>query len=116
MSEQQNVSPLHDLDQLASTFLDLADKIAQLTAQQDHIKDQLRDLGVGKHSSPSGIPITIQAPSRFLNTSRAWAMLTPAQQALCMSPDYKKARAQLPPVLLEQCMDPGNGNPVVKVG
>ena len=115
MSEQP-VTPLRDLDQLATTFLELADKIAQLTAQQDHIKDQLRDLGIGKHLSPAGIPITIQAPSRFLNTSRAWAMLTDEQKAACMSPDYKKARAQLPAVLLEQCMDPGNGNPVVKVG
>lgn len=115
MSEQP-VTPLHDLDQLASTFIELADKIAQLQAQQDHIKDQLRDLGVGKHSSPSGIPITIQAPARYLNTERAWGMLTRQQQNACMSPDYKKARAQLPPVLLEQCMDEGTGKPIVKVG
>lgn len=113
---EPSVTPLHDLDRLASTFLELADQIAELQSQQDHIKAQLRDLDVGKHTSPSGIPISIEAPRRSFNSERAWSMLNPDQQAVCMSPDARKVKAQLPAVLLDACMDEGTGQPIVKVG
>jgi len=114
MTEHATPIPLHTIDQLVDTYLDLADQVAQLTAQQAHIKDQLRDLGIGQHKA-SHATVAVRPPNRYLNVDKAWNMLTPAQQALCTSPDGKKVRSQLPSVLLEQCMEAGKGDPIVSV-
>lgn len=112
----QPAQPIRDVDQLVDLYLDIKDKITQLTSQADTIKAQLRGLGVGEHATTSGIKVVVREPNRYLNVERAWAMLTPDQQALCMSPDPRKVRSQLPSVLLEQCMDAGKGDPIVTVG
>lgn len=109
-------TPLHDVDQLVDTYLDIADRIKQLTDQQNHIKDQLRDLGVGEHQTSGGVPIVVREPNRKFNLDRAWLMLTHQQQQLCTSPDAGKVKKQLPGVLLDQCMDPGTGATIVSVG
>jgi len=109
---------------------DTADQItstaARITELQDHanqINDEIRSLKielaallpVGSHKT-AGVTVTISSPSRRFNTDRAWSMLTPEQQAICVSPDPKKIKAQLPGTLVDACMDPGKGDPVIKIG
>lgn len=111
----QPAQPLHDLDTLVATYLDLAERIEDLTRQQAHVKAQLRDLGVGEHQTSSGITVTVSAPSRRFNRSTALSLLTEEQKALCK--DYSDAliKKQLPPVLLDQCMDEGTSDPIVRI-
>lgn len=104
------------VDDLVAEYLDLADRIQVLTAQQDNLRARLRDLGPGRHPTSSGLTVTVTPPSRRFNLDRAWEMLTVEQQTVCVAPDPRKVKAQLPPALTELCMEPGTGNPVVKVG
>jgi hypothetical protein len=108
--------PLHDIDQLVATYLEIQDQISGLNGQAAHIKAQLAGLGIGEHATTSGVSVKVREPNRSFNLDRAWTMLTPDQQKVCLSPDGKKVRSQLPEVLLEQCMDAGKGQPVVTVG
>lgn len=102
------------IDDLVSEYVDLAEHIAVLTAQLENIRARLRDLGPGKHPTTSGLVVTV-TPQRRFNLERAWGMLTPEQQALCVAPDPKKVKSQLAPALTEACMEPGAGHPVVKI-
>jgi len=98
-------------------------RITELQAHADEVNNEIRALKlelaqllpVGSHAT-AGVKVTISNPSRRFNADRAWSMLTPEQQAVCVSPDPKKVKAQLPPALLDACMDPGAGAPVVKIG
>lgn len=102
------------LDDLVATLVDLNDKIAHLDAERAAIKAAIIDTGVAEHAA-HGVTVTVRPPSRRFNLDRAWTMLAPEQQALCVAPDPKKVRAQLPPAVLDACMDDGTGNPVVSV-
>jgi hypothetical protein len=105
-----------DLDAEVSEYVALTEKIEELTTQRAGILARLRDnLTPGKHDTTFGVAVSVALPSRSFNTDRAWSMLTPAQQKLCTSPDPKKIKAQLPPVLAEQCMDEGTGAPRVTI-
>lgn len=96
-------------------YLELGEQIEQLQMEQAQVKARLRDLGPGKHEAVSGVVVQVTPPPRSFNVERAWGMLQPEQQALCVSPDPKKVKAQLPPTLADACMDPGNGEPRVVV-
>lgn len=96
-------------------YLELTEQIEELDAQRENIKDRLRDLGPGKHPTVGGLTVTVTPPPRSFNTDRAWAMLTPEQQALCVSPDAKKIKGQLAPALADACMDEGKGAPRVSI-
>lgn len=109
------VQPIKNRDQLISDYVDIRARIERLTAQADNLKAQLRDLGVGKHEGPGGVVVTVAPPARRFNLDRAITMLTPEQLAVCQGPVAAKVKGQLPPVLLEQCMDPGTGDLVVTV-
>lgn len=109
-------TPLRDLDHLVGRYLDLKDEAEQIAGQMDTIKDQLRALGVGRHETNAGVTVTVQAPARRFNLDRAWALLTPEQQAVCVAPAAAKVKAQLAPVVAETCYDAGTGAPTVKVG
>lgn len=105
-----------NLDELVERYLDLKDRAEQIAEQMEAIKECFRVLGAGQHATTSGITITVQAPSRRFNLDRAWSLLTPEQQALCVAPAAAKVKAQLAPVLAEQCYDAGTGQAIVKVG
>lgn len=115
-TQPDQAQPIRSVDQLVADYLDINDKIQALTGQADTIKAALRDLGIGRHATTSGIPVVVTAPARRFNIDRAWTMLTPDQQYLAVGPVAAKVKAQLAPVLLDQCMDPGAGEPTVRIG
>lgn len=110
------IVPIRDVDHLVDRYLDLKAEAEAIAGQMDAIKHQLRDLGVGQHQTSTGVPVVVQAPARTFAKDKAWAMLTPEQQAVCVSPDPKKIKAQLAGVVVESLMVPGKGDPIVKVG
>lgn len=112
----QPAQPLHDLDHLVGRYLDLKHAAEEIASQMEHVKDQLRAHGVGQHETGSGVTVTVQAPVRRFNLDRAWALLTPEQQAVCVAPAAAKVKSQLAPVVAESCYDAGTGATIVKVG
>jgi hypothetical protein len=92
------------LDDQVRRYLELTEQIEQLSMDREQVKAQLRETGVGRHETTYGVVVSVSANRRF-NVDRAWAALTPEQQALCLSPDGKKVRGQLPPDLAEAFMD-----------
>lgn len=102
----------------ARAYVDLDDRIKDLQAQQASIKGRMRDnLDLGKHDTDAGVTVTISAPSRRFNPVRAAELLTEEQREVCRADgfDPKKLKAQLPPVLMETCMEAGTGDPVVRI-
>lgn len=104
-----------DLDAEVREYLELTDRIEQLTRERDDVKARIRKAGPGKYETSFGVGVTVTPPPRTFNGTKAWSMLTPEQQALCVSPDPKKVKAQLPAVLVEECMEEGTGEPRVLV-
>lgn len=102
-----------DLDADVRAYLDLTERIEELTAERENIKARLRATGVGRHDTSFGVVVSVSANRRF-NIDGAWSALTPEQQALCLSPDAKKVRSQLPPALADAFMDDA-GEPRVTV-
>lgn len=104
------------IEQLVHDLLDAQEIAAETAERIAGIKAQIADVvGVGCAVEVGGVTATVRAPSRRFNATRAWALLTPEQQAVSVSPDAKKIKAQLAPVLVEECMDEGAGSPVVSV-
>lgn len=101
--------PASSLDNEVLAWLDLTDKIEELEAERARIKTRLAAFGPGQHVATGGVVVTVGAPPRRFNRDRAWAFLTEDQKDVCTSPDDKKIKAQLAPVLLEECMDAGTG-------
>lgn len=99
-------------------------RITELQEQAELIDIEIRkakadlaaNLDLGTHKV-GDVKVTVSAPSRRFNVERAAAMLSDEQKAVCIvtALDSKKVKEQLPPVLLEQCMDPGTGNPIVRI-
>lgn len=114
--EPATVQPLRSVEQLVVEYLDLQDQAARLADRLAGIKAQIGDqVGVDNSLDVNGVQVSVRAPSRSFNLARAVELLTEEQKQLCQSLDAKKVKAQLPPVLTEQCMDPGRGNPVVTI-
>lgn len=110
MTEQQTTT----LDDDVRAYLDLSERIEQLTAERENIKARLRAAGVGRHETTFGVAVSVSSNRRF-NIDAAWAALTAEQQALCLSPDAKKVRSQLPPALADAFMeDAGEPRVVIK--
>lgn len=110
-----SAQPIRTVDQLVDTYLDLADKIAQLTEQQAGVKAQLRDLGVGDHAAKNGVVVKVTPPSRRFNVDLAWTMLTEEQQKLSVGPIAAQVKKRLSGDLVDACMEDGKGDPTVKV-
>lgn len=108
-------TPLRTLDDDVLAYLEVTEQMEQLGAQLSAVRHRLADRGVGTHETSHGVKVIVSAPSRRFNNEKAWSMLTAAQQGLCVSPDASKIKSQLPPVLAEQCMEPGTGTPRVTV-
>lgn len=102
------------IDADVELYLHLADQIAQLTEQQRQVKARLATLGVGEHAAAAA-KVVVREPNRTFDVTQAWQYLTPEQQAVAISPDPKKVKAQLPQVLVDACMQPGKGDPIVSV-
>lgn len=114
-AQQKAASPqtLRSLDDDVAVVLDLQEQIEDLNSQLVAAKGRIADRGVGKHTTTSGVTATVTEPPRSFDLEKAWSLLTPEQQAVCQSPDSKKIREQLPPILAEQCMAAGTGKPRV---
>lgn len=108
-------TPIASLDDDVATLLDLNDKIEQLEGQRATIKARLAQHAIGTHETTFGVKVVVSAPARKFNQDKAWMMLNEEQREVCFSPDAKKIKSQLAPVLLDECMEPGTGSPVVKV-
>lgn len=104
-----------DIDADVIRYLELGEQIEALQMQQAQIKARLRDLGPGKHEAVGGVVVQVTPPPRSFNLDRAWTMLTEEQRAAAVAPDPKKVKQQLPEVLIDACMDPGNGEARVTV-
>ncbi len=97
-------------------YLHLADQISAMTEQQKEIKARIAaTVPVGEKVAVGDVKVSVAPPSRRFNADRAFTMLTPEQQALCLGPVPVKIKANLPPVLLDACMDPGAGDPIVTI-
>ena len=107
--------PIRSLDDDIATWLDLTERIEDLTSQRDAIKARLAGHGIGTHTTAAGVTVTVTAPPRKFNLDRAWSMLTEDQKDVCTSPDATKVKRQLPGVLVEDCYDEGTGAPRVTV-
>lgn len=107
--------PTIDLDAEVQRYTELSEAIEQLNSERAQILVRLRSLTPAKYTTTYGVGVTVSAPARSFNLERAWATLTPEQQAVCVSPDPKKVKAQLPGVLVEAFMEEGTGDPKVAV-
>lgn len=106
---------IRSLDDDVAHVLHLQEQIEELQSQLVTAKGRIADRGVGKHTTTSGVTATVSEPPRSFDLEKAWGLLTADQQAVCVSPDSKKIREQLPPVLAEQCMAAGSGKPRVTI-
>lgn len=114
---EDNTQPLHDLDHLVGRYLDLKHEAEEIASQMEHVKDQLREHGVGEHTSDKGVTVVVSPPARRFNAATAAGLLPEQTLAQCGAEGYdpKKLRSYLSPVLLEQCMDAGTGKTTVTV-
>ncbi len=108
-------APLRSLDDDVLHVLRLQEQIEDLQSQLVAAKGRIADRGVGQYATATGVKVTVSEPPRSFDLERAWGLLTPEQQAVCQSPDSKKIREQLPPVLAEACMAAGTGKPRVTI-
>ena len=108
-------APTIDVEAEVAAYVALSEKIEQLQAEKANIVARLRGLGAGKHETSFGVNVTVSQPPRSFNADHAWNLLTEEQRAVCLSPDAKKIKAQLPPVLAEQCMVEGAGDARVTI-
>lgn len=95
-------------------YIKLLEQREAIDAEIHDIKTQLATLGTGTHTI-LGLKITVSEPSRRFNLDRALTYLNDEQKRLSLAPSPALVKQFLPPVLLEQSMDPGTGDPVVKV-
>jgi hypothetical protein len=103
-----------DYDDLVKRYVELEDQRASISIEMDSIKAQLVDLGRGTHEV-AGVKVTVSNPPRRFDLEAAWAVLSSEQQALAVSPDAKKVKEFLPPIVADSFMREGNGNPVVRI-
>lgn len=112
------VTPLHTVDGIVGELVEVLERIEQLTERATHLKARLaEDIGVGNETTVGDLTIAVRGPSRRFNVDKAAALLTEEQRQVCTvtSLDPKKVKAQLPPVLLDEAMEPGTGKPIVTV-
>lgn len=103
------------LDADVATYLDLIDRIKGLEDQLATVKARLAERPIGTHDTAHGVKVVISAPSRKFDVELAWNMLNAEQRAATVGPIAAKVKAQLPAVLVDACMQPGTGAPIVKV-
>lgn len=112
------VTALHTVDGIVGELVEVLERIEQLQERATHLKTRLADeIGTGNETTVGNLVISVRAPSRRFNLDKAAALLTDEQRQVCTvtSLDPKKVKAQLPPVLLDEAMDPGTGKPIVTV-
>lgn len=109
--------PIADIDRDVAIYLDLDDKIKDLTSQRDAVKARIAQRGLGEYETTSGMTVKVTPPNRSFNLARAVELLSEQQREVCRLDGYDqtKVRAQLPPVLAEDCMDEGKGAPRVSI-
>lgn len=96
-----------DIAGIVTRLRDLTDAKTTIDAEIDELKTRLRKAAdVGHRVIFQGESLyTLQANRRF-DVNLALELLAPSQITACqvVTVDPKKVKAQLPPVLLEQCM------------
>ena len=95
------------IEDLVKRYVELSTLIDEAMSEQEQIKAQFRQLGLGKHVTGAG-PITI-SPNRRFNPEQAENVLraiNPDLIAACSETLLTSARAKqvLPPAVYEQCM------------
>lgn len=91
----------NDLDALVADYTNTADSIAHLTEHLDQVKAKMRDLGEGKHSSTSGITVTVSAPPKRFDPKAAVRVLPEDVLQQCQDFSASKAKRVLAPALYE---------------
>lgn len=102
----------------AQRYMELSEFLAEANDELTAIKARFRALGDGAHKAPCGVAVEVKPPNRTFNLDKAVALLNDQQKIASVADtayDPKKVKAQLPPVLLELCMDPGSGEARVSV-
>ena len=106
--------PAVDAQELVERITTLQEQAEIIDLEIRGAKAQLAALGTGTHQV-GHMRVTVSPPSRRFNIDTALTFISEEQRAMVLSPDAKKVKAFLPPVLLDQCMDEGTGNPIVKL-
>lgn len=112
------MSTTTELEQAVQRWAMLGEQVEMLQAEQREIKRKLAaDLGVGASMEIAGLKVSVSAPSRRFNLETAATFLTDEQRELATvsSLDAAKVKSFLPPILLDQAMDPGTGEPSVRI-
>jgi len=109
--------PIADLDYDVAVYLELTEKIEELTSQRETVKARMAQRGLGEHKTTTGTVVNVTGPNRSFNLQRAIGFLTDQQRDVCKLDGYdaKKVKAQLAPVVADQCWDEGKGAPRVTV-
>lgn len=104
-------------DEAVKRYTEIDLIVTQLEDEKRAIKHDLAAaLNVGSHVV-AGVKVTVSPPARKFNLDRAAGFLTPEQTVLATVTmlDAKKVKSFLPPVLLDEAMDSGTGDPVVRI-
>lgn len=117
MTTQPNpVTPLRSPEQLVGELVDLQDQVAALDERMKAIRSQLVEhIGVGNNLDVNGVKVSVREPSRRFNLARAQELVTPEVLELAKEVSPAALKKFLSPILLDQCMEPSNGAPVVTV-
>lgn len=98
---------------LAARLVAIADAKAELDAEADEIKAQLRDLGPGSHAA-GDYKVSITVQRRFDPALAKQVLSDETFESLCTAFDTKRAKQILAPAIYDACMSE-SGDPRVVV-
>jgi hypothetical protein len=98
---------------LARRLVAIADAKAELDAEADQIKNELRSLGAGTHAA-GDYKVTVTTQRRFDASLAQQILDETTYTSLCTAFDSKKAKATLPPALYDTLMTE-SGEPRITV-
>jgi hypothetical protein len=104
-----------ELDRIVAEYLLLRGQIEELSDKLDWLKERLRTLGPGAHSTNEGVTVLITDPPRTFDVDAALAILPEPVRDLCTTIDPAKVKQYLSAQALDSVMLPGNGKRRVTV-
>lgn len=104
-----------DLDHDVKRFHELKNIRDDIEAEQSQILDRIRALGLGQHTTVSGVAFTISPPNRRFSVEKAVQLLPAETLEQCRAEGFDPAKIKrfLSPELLDMAMDEGRGEPRV---